>query len=263
MELNLSQLALRLTALRLEMERRQPASAATVNFSLPGLVLKSNPAAVSPFPSRNQNEVQILETGARVNPPALIDYYQSRGVTLFNVWIDPLPTAAALVGDLLAAGFQRFEGTTYPVLVRLPAPAPLPPCDFALRHLDPATDAEAVSCYGDETAQGNFRETLGREGFDHFAAFHEGRPVATGRMFTHQGLSYLNDGGTLENFRNRGAQSALISTRVNRAMELRSELCIVQTLAFLGTSLGNLRRGGFQPVYERIVYSWNAAEPVN
>jgi hypothetical protein len=251
---DLADLSLALTRLRLAMERLEPEPGTEIITDLPGLLLQRNPAKVSDFPSRNANFTQMLAPG-EVDLNAVIGQYADRGIGKFFFWLDPLPGSEDLVKALLAKGFQRFDGTTYPVLTRIPETISLPPTEFETRRLEPGENIPG--CYGDEAARERFRATLGKPGFDHFAAFHEGRPVASARLFTHEGLSYLNDGGTLEEFRNRGAQSALIAARVRRAAELGSRLCIVQTLAFLETSLGNLRRGGFELVYERVAYRYS------
>jgi GNAT superfamily N-acetyltransferase len=63
---------------------------------------------------------------------------------------------------------------------------------------------------------------------------------------------------TVETYRKRGAQQALIAKRVERAEQIGCSILVSETLTMLEHSLRNLQRAGFQEVYEKEVYEWNA-----
>ena len=63
---------------------------------------------------------------------------------------------------------------------------------------------------------------------------------------------------TAESHRQRGAQQALIAARIEQAERIGCSILVSETLTMLEHSLRNLQRAGFQEVYEKEVYEWNA-----
>jgi GNAT superfamily N-acetyltransferase len=63
---------------------------------------------------------------------------------------------------------------------------------------------------------------------------------------------------TAESHRRRGAQQALIATRLERAERLGCAIEVSETLYMLEHSWRNLQRAGFQEAYEKEVYEWSA-----
>jgi len=257
--LSLTELASQLKLLKFEMERREPPVGVSVDRSIPGLVLYLNPSKVTNYPSSNPNRVEVIGDGDLVDEASVscaIERFRAQGISKFFFWVDPLSGHESLKTLLSACGLKPFGGTTYHVLARTPAQVAAPPTDLTIRRLTPDIPHEILGCYGDENTQKGFRDSVGQEGFDHFAAFAGENVVATARAFTHGGISYFCDAGTQEGYRCRGGQTALIAARINRAAELKSSLCVVQTLAMLTTSLDNLLRAGFQHSFDRSVYEY-------
>ncbi len=154
------------------------------------------------------------------------------------------------------AVLSSIRGTKYHALSKTADAVPIPNTVFSIRRLGLCDAAEDFSCYGDEEAARRFRETIGDEGYSHFVAFYENSPVASARMFVHDGLAYLCDAGTLELHRGRGAQTALIAARLNYAAELGCSDCAVETLGLLKTALNNLLRAGFVHSFDKKVYAY-------
>lgn len=71
--------------------------------------------------------------------------------------------------------------------------------------------------------------TVGREGWQHYVAFDQAQPVATGVLYTVNRVGYLGWAATLEAHRGRGVQRALIQRRVNDAFNLGCDLVAVDT----------------------------------
>jgi len=254
-------LAGRLKRLREEMERGEPPTGAKIDRSVPGLIRWTNAEKCTAYPSNNPNKIELLGDLSSVTKEVLgeaIARFRAEGVRRFFFWLDSVPESGRLAPILEESGLRRFTGTTYPVLTCEPAFVAIPRTDLSIRRLTIA-DTETISpCYRyDGHSERRFLETIGAAGFEHFGAFCDGRAVATARMFCHEGLAYLCDAGTLEEFRGRGGQSGLIAARINRAAELGCAACAVQTLAFLETSLNNLRRSGFTHSFKRSVYAYN------
>lgn len=163
-------------------------------------------------------------------------------------------------GELGATPWLSCE---YPVLVR-PAAAihPPRPCEFSIRTVS-AEEAPAIldagaACYGGNTARA--QAMLERGYGELHAAFEGDRPVAfTFLMNLGKGFAYLGSAGTDPAKRGRGAQTALICSRVAAAAAAGCQWCISETNTAVTQSLRNLQRCGFETVFSWRVYSWNEA----
>jgi len=69
------------------------------------------------------------------------------------------------------------------------------------------------------------------------------------------GVGHLCMAFTAEPDRRRGAQQALIARRIEQATALGCITLVSETLSFLKSSLGNLRRAGFAPACDKEVYN--------
>jgi hypothetical protein len=96
---------------------------------------------------------------------------------------------------------------------------------------------------------------VGREGWTHHLALDQGRPVAAAAMYVHDDLAWLGKMGTLEPYRKRGAQGALLTARVNSALASGVRAFAMETAPdwpdLPGGSLRNAARAGFRPAYAR------------
>ncbi|HWB45696.1 MAG TPA: GNAT family N-acetyltransferase, partial [Hyphomicrobiaceae bacterium] len=109
-----------------------------------------------------------------------------------------------------------------------------------------------------DTLWPQYARSVGKDGFFHYMAFDGDRPVAIAALCVFEGLGYLFAAATAENDRRRGAQQALIATRVQRAAQIGCSAVVSETLYMLEHSYRNLQRAGFQDAYEKEVYEWNA-----
>ncbi len=117
---------------------------------------------------------------------------------------------------------------------------------------------ESARDYLGETMWPEYVRLAGKEGFFHYMAFEEDRPVAIAALAVFEDLGYLMAAATAESHRRRGAQQALIAKRIERAEQAGCSLQVSETLYILEHSYRNLRRAGFREVYEKEVYEWNA-----
>lgn len=99
---------------------------------------------------------------------------------------------------------------------------------------------------------------VGSEGWDCYVAFADGEPAASGALFTSEGVGWLGMAATMAEFRRRGAQGALLATRIGRASERGCELLVTETGAEVegrpSNSYRNIVRSGFEPAYVRPNY---------
>jgi hypothetical protein len=128
------------------------------------------------------------------------------------------------------------------------------PTDIEVRELA-AGDATEMLARMDGACWPDFRRSIGAPGFTHYVACDRGRPIGSAALQVLDDVGHLCMAFTAEADRRRGAQQALIARRVEKATALGCRVLVSETLSFLKSSLGNLRRAGFSPVYDKYVYN--------
>ncbi|HEV3277563.1 MAG TPA: GNAT family N-acetyltransferase [Terriglobia bacterium] len=84
-----------------------------------------------------------------------------------------------------------------------------------------------------------------------FLAELDGQPVAAGALATHQGVALLTGASTIPEWRRRGAQNALLASRLDYAVRAGCDLAMFCAEPG-GGSQRNAQRHGFQIAYTRI-----------
>jgi len=259
-----SALALQMKRLTIWLDRCcQPESLVRERFSAPpfgSCYLTIDPDRQGPFASSNYNRVHICGSEPGLEHDGigrLVERFTGAGVGRFFVWLSPGPDSHVVRGWLKACGFSRIRRTGYPTLHRQStAPAPFT-TDLQVREVTAEEIAGAHDRLGD-TLWPEFVRSSGRPGFFHFMAFDGARPVAIASLCAFEGLGYLMAAATAPGDRKRGAQQALIASRIARAARIGCSALASETLYMLEHSYRNLRRAGFDEVYEKEVYEWNA-----
>lgn len=99
---------------------------------------------------------------------------------------------------------------------------------------------------------------VGKDGWSCFFAELDGRPIATGAMYAADGFAWLGGGSTVPEFRNRGAQKALIAARLNQGASQGVQTFVVETAQPSADepniSHANLIAAGFEQIYTRMNY---------
>jgi GNAT superfamily N-acetyltransferase len=107
----------------------------------------------------------------------------------------------------------------------------------------------AASCVG----KPNWRQYAVRDGE---------RIIAVGSIFMNGECANMFGGATLPEERGRGAQSALLTARIRAARAAGCRWLVAETEAEgpgdHNTSLHNMLRAGFEPLYERVTWLWRA-----
>jgi GNAT superfamily N-acetyltransferase len=173
-------------------------------------------------------------------------------------WVS-LDPEAGLDDDLVARGYvadgawQKFERGVEPIQRRteLDISEARAPRDLAvvLSATWAAPPAEADW----------FAALVSHRGWHCFAAYDDHRPVAAGMLYAEEEVGWLGATSTMVEHRGRGAQSALLAARIERARELGLRLLVTETEAPEGSQPGpsfrNVARAGFEPAYVRPNYT--------
>ena len=221
-----------------------------------------DPESDSPYPSANLNSVQFMGCTAGVAASDIdhaVALFAEAGCQRFFFWLSPCAQVEEIQGWLLERGLTPFGGTGYPTLLRPAEAVPSHVTPLEIRRLS-STEAEnqsqAISTILGETWAGFVMSTCGQAPFDHYAAYAGGRLVSTGGLYRHGDVGYLGWTATAETHRGQGGQSALITARINRAVEKGCRWVCSETLYMLESSLRNLKRKGFEIAYEKKVLVW-------
>jgi GNAT superfamily N-acetyltransferase len=174
----------------------------------------------------------------------------------FWVSLDP---AARLASELTRRGFspdypwQKFERDVTPLAARteLDVAEPRRAGDFG---------GALAAGYGLPPPVAAWAERLvGRPGWTCLVAYDGERAAGVGALFSLDGYGWLGLAATLPSHRGRGAQSALLAARVDRARDLGHRAVVTETgvpgHAGPGASFRNIVRAGFRPTYVRPNYA--------
>jgi hypothetical protein len=219
-----------------------------------------DPQRQGPFASGNHNRVHICGTEQGFEPDGLdrlIELFTAKDVKRFFVWLSPGPDMHVVRRWLEERGLSRVRRTGYPTLCREGRSPVQFRTDLAIRQVNADDIAGARSQLGD-TLWPEYARSAGKPTFFHYMAFDADRPVAIAALCIFENLGYLMAAATAESHRQRGAQQALIASRVAKAEQIGCSALVSETLYMLAHSYRNLQRAGFQEVYEKEVFEWNA-----
>jgi|SRR5215475_631202 len=215
-----------------------------------------SPGEQGVHPSSNHNRVLLCgaESGLAVDGiTGLMKLFADAGITRFFVWLSPGPGMKVVRRWLADAGFTRRPYVAYLTLACEAREAALDAAGFEIREVD-RQEVERLSGSLDGVIWPEYLRSLDAPGVHHFMAFEGERPVASAVLYAFEEIGYLSLALTAEPFRCRGAQSALIAGRIEKAVALGCKIVVSETLSILEHSLSNLQKAGFEVVYEKEVY---------
>jgi len=207
-------------------------------------------------------------------PPAaglieeIVGHYRARGVELARFILPPWaetpewPAIAAKYGMVAGGGGLKLASTS-------PSSTPSTPSTSSLRTarvgLDDAerwaTLMWGIFGMGSEADVELAVAALRRPEFEAYACWDGDEMVATGLVRLSPASAHLFSGATLPAYRGRGAQSALITARVEAARRSGCPMLVAETGVApdgYNDSARNLMRAGFIPQYERRTWIWSA-----
>jgi GNAT superfamily N-acetyltransferase len=197
----------------------------------------------------------------------IVDFYREQGVTA-SILIAP----AELPADWaeIAAKLRLTEGGRFVKLgceVSRIVDAPAEGLRVGPVDRDRAGEWAAVmmSIFGtnDEGMVAMAASAVGRPNWATYAAFDRDRIVAVGSLFVNGECGDMFGAGTVSDARGRGAQSALLAARAHAAAAEGCKWLVAETGAEQpgqhNTSLHNMLRAGFRPLYERASWVWRVS----
>jgi GNAT superfamily N-acetyltransferase len=208
--------------------------------------------------------VGLAEPATEAALDGIDDFYSRRGLA-YGIPLTPDAKPSELPEWLVTRGFRRgYAWTKFARRADLTSDLD--------RLLDSRLRVEAVSsdradlfadvfmrAYGTPEVTRPLLERLpGSEGWHCFVAFDGDEPAATGSLFVTDKVGWVGAGGTLPEFRRRGAQGALLAARIEAGREAGCETLVTETGEPIdgqpGGSYRNLERAGFEPLYVRQNY---------
>src|SRR5262245_26194140 len=254
-------------ALHLDRVRRRNGvhRAGAVTQEVPGGWLTARPGhPEGEFPSTSVNRVFWTAPPGLIGQTGIDDAVgalRALGCRRAYFWLAPWGWNEAVEAALVACGASLWPNVEYLTLVRRAGPCTPPrvngPATQVLsREEAPALLAAMAPWYSDDGITTATR--LVAEGLAEAHAVIEGdRPVALALLTMDGDWAYVFAAGTAPEFRARGAQTALICARVERAAACGARWCSVETNTAVRTSLNNLLRCGFRPAISWRVYRWD------
>lgn len=229
-----------------------------------GALVTIDPAETSPYPWANPNRAAFLGCEQTVGPVSIdlvVRAFRRAEVPRFFFWMYPCPQFKPMRTWLAERGFTRVEDNTFPVLVRRAIGGALPPTSLEVRqvgHWEAARQQQRLAdIYGGAEEERAFRQTVGQPGFHHFMAFDGDDAVAAALLWTKGDFGYLAAASTAEAYRARGAHSALIQARLNKAAQLGCTWTAAEAASLQETALANLEKQGFSVHFDCEVFAWS------
>jgi hypothetical protein len=193
---------------------------------------------------------------------AIDAFFAERGVA-YGIPVTPDAEPAELAAWLEQRGFQR--GYAWTKFARRADAAPDRGQRTGLRVEEVGADRAGIfadvfsRAYGTPDVMRPLLERLpGADGWRCFAAFADETPAATGAIFVSGAVGWLGAGGTVPEFRRRGAQSALLAARIRAGIAAGCETLVTETGKQVegrpSGSYRNIVRAGFEPLYVRQNY---------
>ncbi len=192
----------------------------------------------------------------------IIRLFDECGSRRYAIQLCPSSTIPEVLNILKQEGFTRFNNWTK--LIRKTSER-MPEPDSAVRV--ERIDASMAATFADIVAPafgwpGLMKQWLarmvGRESWVHYLAFDDGEPAASAAMFIHGQTAWLGFAATKQEFRRRGAQSALIHRRLADALASGCQHVVAETAEEQperpNPSYHNLVRHGFREAYQRPNY---------
>ncbi|MFJ6390886.1 GNAT family N-acetyltransferase [Streptomyces sp. NPDC091972] len=199
------------------------------------------------------------------------DFYREQGVPQGQFMIAPplLPADwASTAGELNLTEGGRFVKLGCDIETALSAPDGVAALDPGLR-VEPVEPHQAdewatvmMTTFG-FTTPGMIdmaASCVGRPNWHQYAVRDGERIIAVGSIFVNGECADVFGGATLPEGRGRGAQSALLTARARAARAAGCRWLVAETGAEAvgehNTSLHNMLRTGFEPLYERVTWIW-------
>ncbi len=184
--------------------------------------------------------------------------YRDAGVARFFLHVVPDLLGTDRHQLLQDAGYERYRG--WMKFSRGPGAVNPVTTTLSVRQIDAANAADFAAIVGPAfDFEAGFSPALaalvGAAGWQTYMSFDGTEPAGTGALFVRDGIGYLDFGATHPDYRRRGSQSALLSTRLQAAIDAGCTTIVTMTgEAVPGDeqhSYRNIQKAGFNEDYLR------------
>jgi len=193
---------------------------------------------------------------------SIIGFYKKSKVQRFFIQLSPAARPDFASQILEASGFEyynnwvKFYKKIMTPLPEVESELVIKPVEYAQAEIFDYIIRKAFD-WKDDAARLT-SQTLGRPGWRHYFAVSGSKPVAAAAMFINGNVASLAISGTLPEYRGLGAQTALITRRINDAYRAECKYMVVETAEDKpdksSASNRNMKRFGFREAYLRPNY---------
>ncbi len=208
----------------------------------------------------------VLEPATEALVDAVLKDYSSTNIKHFTLQVSPHAEPQAIFGWLSASNLV-IQGNTAQVF-RDDKPPAEAKTNLSIQKIgveySGAFAEIACSIYGiPAQLQPWFIALVGRPRWHHYLAFEGNHPVAAAALFVDGNVGWTGFAGTLDRYRQRGAQNALLAQRIRDGITMGCDwfvsTCEEETPDHPSPSFHNLLRHGFKLAYLRPRYGQRAA----
>jgi GNAT superfamily N-acetyltransferase len=202
----------------------------------------------------------------------IVEFYRAEGVTSATLQLAPsvLPDNWSGICDDFGlksdSAWVKLAGTAEQIAEDAPYQPPSPSMTVRAVEVECGQPWAATIVAGFGLPEVGNIELLGslpgRAGWHAFAAWSDGELIAGGSMRAHRDTGHFFGAATLAHARRRGAQTVLLAYRARAARDAGSRWLVSETGAEApgehNSSLHNMIRAGFSPLYQRQNWVWQA-----
>jgi GNAT superfamily N-acetyltransferase len=186
------------------------------------------------------------------------EHYVNAGVSRFFLHVLPERFGPDYEQLLQAAGYERYRG--WMKFSRGAGDVAPITTDLSLRQIGPEHASDFAAIVGpafdfDTDFQAAIAALINASNWHVYMSFDGDTPAGTGALYMRSGIAYLDFGATHPDFRRRGAQSGILSTRIRAALAAGCTTIVTMTgEAVPGDeqhSYRNIQKAGFEEAYLR------------
>jgi hypothetical protein len=205
----------------------------------------------------------ISEPATPEHIQTICDMYEASGARRFFFQLSPVARPDGIAAWLEGRGLSHYNNWVR--LYRTTEPVADANTTLEIKQILPSESEVfgriVTECFGwPDLMAPMVSATVGRPGWLHYMAFDGETPAATGALYVSGELGWLDFATTLEGYRGRGAQTALLVRRIRDAAGAGCRGVTVETAEQKpdreAPSYRNVMRMGFQVDYLRPNYIW-------
>jgi hypothetical protein len=206
------------------------------------------------------NRLGYLGVASPARPEAVDRALAAFAAAPVKNWIVHVAQGAETLADICRTRGLVPHPRTWAKFVRDASPAPATTTLLSVREIGSAEGKAfgmtAAAAFGMPPAVGEWLSALaGRPRWHCFLGVIDDLPAAAGALYVDKGCGWLGVGATLPSHRKRGAQTAILAARINKAAAAGCDLLTTETgipnPGEAAPSFANIQRAGFRIAYPR------------